>query len=134
MKRGYHMHYGALGDAVLERPVLDIEGGFILAPMARGIRLTTGAEFAPRDAPPTPVQIDRAEALARRFFPLAERADAAPWMGSRPCLPDMLPVISRAPRHRGPVVRFRPPASRPDARPGERPADRRNDHRGGAIH
>ena len=101
VKRGYHMHYGALGDAVLERPVLDIDGGFILAPMTRGIRLTTGAEFAPRDAPPTPVQIDRAEALARRFFPLAERADAAPWMGSRPCLPDMLPVISRAPRHRG---------------------------------
>jgi D-amino-acid dehydrogenase len=95
------MHYGTRDGAVLERPVLDIDGGFILALMARGIRLTTGAEFAPRDAPATPVQIGRAEALARRLFPLAERVDAAPWMGSRPCLPDMLPVIGRAPRHRG---------------------------------
>jgi len=101
VKRGYHMHYGTRDGAVLERPVLDIDGGFILALMARGIRLTTGAEFAPRDAPATPVQIGRAEALARHLFPLAERVDAAPWMGSRPCLPDMLPVIGRAPRHRG---------------------------------
>lgn len=100
VKRGYHMHYGTRGGAVLERPVLDVEGGFVLAPMARGIRLTTGVEFAPRDAPPTPVQLGRAEALARGVFPLAERADAAPWMGARPCLPDMLPVIGRAPRHR----------------------------------
>lgn len=101
VKRGYHMHYGARGGAMLERPVLDIDGGFILAPMTRGIRLTTGAEFAPRDAPPTPVQIDRAEAVARRIFPLGERLDPAPWKGARPCLPDMLPVIGRAPRHRG---------------------------------
>jgi D-amino-acid dehydrogenase len=100
VKRGYHMHYGVRDGAILERPVLDVEGGFLLAPMVRGIRLTTGAEFALRDAPPTPVQIDRAEIRARRLFPLAERADAAPWMGARPCLPDMLPVIGAAPRHR----------------------------------
>jgi D-amino-acid dehydrogenase len=86
---------------VLERPVLDAEGGFVLAPMVRGIRLTTGVEFALRDAPATPVQIDRAERLARKLFPLAGRADAAPWMGARPCLPDMLPLIGPAPRHQG---------------------------------
>src|SRR5215216_2078797 len=75
--------------------------GYRLAPMARGIRLTTGAEFADRDAPKTPVQLARAEPVARRLFPLGERLDAEPWMGVRPCTPDMLPVIGPAPRHGG---------------------------------
>jgi D-amino-acid dehydrogenase len=101
VKRGYHMHYHAQGNAVLNHTVLDTDNGYVLAPMARGIRLTTGAEFAPRDAPPTPVQIGRTEPHARKLFPLGERADAEPWMGSRPCLPDMLPVIGAAPRHKG---------------------------------
>ena len=35
----------------LNHPVLDTERGYFLAPMQRGIRLTTGAEFADRDAP-----------------------------------------------------------------------------------
>lgn len=101
VKRGYHMHYRASGNAVLNHPVLDTDGGFVLAPMTRGIRLTTGAEFASREAPPTPVQLDRAEPLAREIFPLSERVDPEPWLGNRPCLPDMRPVIGPAPRHPG---------------------------------
>jgi D-lysine oxidase len=101
VKRGYHMHYGALGNAVLNHPLLDSDEGYLLAPMTRGIRLTTGVEFARRDAPKTPVQLDKVEPVARKLFPLAERRDAEPWMGARPCLPDMLPVIGPAPRHKG---------------------------------
>jgi len=100
VKRGYHMHYRAAGEAKLNHPVLDVERGYFLGPMRRGMRLTTGAEFALRDALPTPVQLGRAEPIARELFPLAERLDAEPWMGSRPCTPDMLPVIGPAPRHR----------------------------------
>jgi D-amino-acid dehydrogenase len=99
VKRGYHMHYRAAGKAVLNHPILDTERGYLLAPMARGIRLTTGAEFALRDALRTPVQLGRAEPVARNLFPLAERLDAEPWMGARPCTPDMMPIIGRAPRH-----------------------------------
>jgi D-amino-acid dehydrogenase len=58
-------------------------------------------EFARRDAPPTPVQLERALPRAHDLFPLGEPIDARPWMGSRPCLPDMLPVIGKAPRHAG---------------------------------
>jgi D-amino-acid dehydrogenase len=99
VKRGYHMHYRAAGEAKLNLPMLDTERGYFLAPMRRGIRLTTGAEFALRDAIRTPVQLGRAEPIARDLFPLAERLDNEPWMGARPCTPDMLPVIGRAPRH-----------------------------------
>ena len=38
---------------------------------------------------------------ARELFPLAERRDPKPWLGRRPCLPDMLPIIGPAPRHKG---------------------------------
>ena len=101
VKRGYHMHYATEGNAVLNNWTLDAERGYLLAPMSRGIRLTTGAEFALRDAPKTPVQLDRAEAVARATFPLGERLDPEPWMGARPCTPDMMPIIGKAPRHNG---------------------------------
>jgi D-amino-acid dehydrogenase len=99
VKRGYHMHYRPAGEAKLNYPMLDTERGYFLAPMRRGVRLTTGAEFARRDAIRTPVQLGRAEPIARDLFPLAERLDTEAWMGARPCTPDMLPVIGRAPRH-----------------------------------
>ena len=35
--------------------------------------------------------------VARDLFPLAERLDNEPWMGARPCTPDMMPIIGRAP-------------------------------------
>jgi glycine/D-amino acid oxidase-like deaminating enzyme len=57
VKRGYHRHFRPQGNAMLGRPVLDAENGYCLAPMEQGIRLTTGVEFAARDAPPTPVQL-----------------------------------------------------------------------------
>jgi D-amino-acid dehydrogenase len=100
VKRGYHMHYRAQPGARLNQPVLDAEHGFLLAPMTRGIRLTTGAELGLRDTPPTPVQLAAVEPLARETFPLGERVDPEPWLGRRPCTPDMMPVIGPAPRHR----------------------------------
>jgi len=101
VKRGYHMHYGVKGNTTLGHSVRDADGGFALAPMIKGVRLTTGVEFADRDAPPSPVQLARDEPLARELFPLAERLEPEPWMGRRPCLPDMVPVIGKGERHQG---------------------------------
>jgi D-amino-acid dehydrogenase len=101
VKRGYHLHLAPRGNAVLHHPVLDSDLGYLLAPMNRGIRLTTGVEFARRDALPTPIQLRRALPRAHALFPLGDPVEAKPWMGARPCLPDMLPVIGKAPRHAG---------------------------------
>jgi D-amino-acid dehydrogenase len=97
VKRGYHMHYEAKGNAGLTRPVLDLERGYLITPMARGLRLTTGAEFARRDDPPSPAHLERVEPYARELFPIGARKDAAPWLGRRPCLPDMRPIIGPFP-------------------------------------
>lgn len=96
-KRGYHRHFRMVGNAVLNRPILDVGSGFLLAPMRAGVRLTTGAEFTRDEAPPTPVQLARAEPIARGLLPLAEPVEETPWMGVRPCTPDMLPVIGPMP-------------------------------------
>src|ERR1700731_1490236 len=95
------MHYGVKGNAGLGHPVRDADGGFALAPMSKGVRLTTGVEFANRVAPPSPVQLARDEPLARELFPMTERLEPEPWMGHRPCLPDMVPVIGKGERHQG---------------------------------
>jgi D-amino-acid dehydrogenase len=101
IKRGYHLHFRSGQNAALTRPVVDVENGYCLAPMEQGIRLTTGAEFAARAAPPTPVQLDRVLPDARALFALAEPVEATPWMGCRPCFADSRPVIGRAPGHAG---------------------------------
>ena len=101
VKRGYHRHFRPRGNAGLTRPVVDAELGYCVAPMEQGLRLTTGAEFAARDAPPTPVQLDRLLPAARELFPLGEAVEATPWMGSRPCFANSRPVIGRAPGHPG---------------------------------
>ena len=100
-KRGYHVHYGLRGNAVLNRPVIDAGAGFALMPMRAGVRLTTGAEFARNEAPATPVQLDRAEPEARKMLPLTERVEDKPWLGVRPCTADMLPIIGRMPGQAG---------------------------------
>jgi D-amino-acid dehydrogenase len=100
-KRGYHMHYEAADETMPRHPICDVQAGFVLTRMRRGVRLTTGIELAGRDEPSDSWQLDHAEEIARRILPLQERVDAEPWRGARPCLPDMLPVIGQAPRHRG---------------------------------
>lgn len=99
IKRGYHRHYAA--PRMPTRPMLVAERGFVLAPMQRGLRVTTGAEFARHDARPTPRQLEIAEHDARALLDLGAAVEPQPWMGARPCVADMRPVVGRAPRHRG---------------------------------
>jgi len=99
VKRGYHRHYR--GGPGLRLPMLDAERGLVIAPMAAGMRITTGAEFARIGAPSTPVQLSKAEHAARELIDLPEPVEADPWLGNRPCTVDMKPIIGPAPKHPG---------------------------------
>lgn len=101
VKRGYHMHYASQAPAKLHYWLMDAEVGYLLAPMNAGVRLTTGAELNRLESPADEQQLEAAEKVARKLFPLGERCSAAVWKGARPCLPDMKPVIGSAPRHPG---------------------------------
>lgn len=97
-ERGYHVQLKSPQPA-LQRPVLDTQHGFVMAPQGELTRISSGVEFTHRDAPPNYRQVERAVLAARESAAFGAQADGDPWMGSRPTLPDGLPVIGRAARH-----------------------------------
>lgn len=102
IKRGHHLHFNMKDGVRLGHTVVDEEAGYVLAPMVQGVRLSTGIEFASPSAPANRIQLKRAEEIARRLVPqLGQPVEEKPWLGLRPCLPDMRPVIGEAPRHKG---------------------------------
>jgi D-amino-acid dehydrogenase len=98
-KRGYHRHYA--GGSPLDLPLRDAANGYVMAPMQRGVRITTGAELTSPGGKSDPVQLARAERAARQLIDLGHPVEPKPWFGTRPCMPDMLPVVGPAPRHTG---------------------------------
>ncbi len=120
VKRGYHMHYEAKGNAGLTRPVLDLERGYLVTPMARGLRLTTGAEFARRDDPPSSAHLDRVEPFARELFPIGAAQGGRAVARPAPLPAGHAPGDRAVPGQAGPMARFRPPSSRPYPRPDQR--------------
>jgi D-amino-acid dehydrogenase len=103
-KRGYHHHYAA--PTPLSRPYVLAEHGVVLSSMARGLRMTTGAHLAALNAPRDLRQIRRGQTAAATLVEIGDPLPEAPWHGTRPCLPRMLPMIGQAPRHRGLWLNF----------------------------
>lgn len=100
-ERGQHRHFQPVDGATLHRPVYDTAGGYVLAPMAQGLRLTTGVELNAQLAPPHSAQLEAAERAAREAVPLGERTADPDWLGSRPTLPDCRPMIGECPGRAG---------------------------------
>lgn len=100
-ERGYHLHLAPADGPQLNRAVHDVDGGFAIAPMQQGVRITSGVELTDRDAPPDYTQIRASVALAREAHDMKAEIETDPWMGRRPTMVDSLPVIGPAPRHRG---------------------------------
>jgi len=99
-ERGYHQHFGPNPARKLLRPIHDADGGFVMTPMEQGIRVTCGVELTARDAPSNFSQLDTVVPLARSVIEFGD-AVGERWRGARPTLPDSLPMIGPAPRHRG---------------------------------
>lgn len=97
-ERGYHREYTPNPARVLQRPIHDSDGSFLMTPMENGIRVTSGVELTDRDAPSSFAQIDAVEPMARGVVEFGA-AVGDTWRGSRPTLPDSLPMIGAAPRH-----------------------------------
>ncbi|RUM54681.1 MAG: amino acid dehydrogenase, partial [Marinomonas sp.] len=96
-KRGYHGHYQETTS--LNRPFLDVANGVLAAPMSRGIRVTTGAALVDLNDPAEPKQLERGVNALRSLLEMGERVQENQWYGTRPCMPDMLPVVGKAPKH-----------------------------------
>ncbi|WP_353474766.1 FAD-dependent oxidoreductase [Salipiger sp. H15] len=98
-KRGYHGHFSTSRPPL--RPIVDMDNGVVAGQMQAGLRIATGAALVTRRAPADLRQLDRGRAALSDMLEIGARVDEAQWSGTRPCLPDMLPLVGAAPRHKG---------------------------------
>ncbi len=103
-KRGYHGHYQS--PVGLRRPFLDVDNGIVATSMKQGLRLLTGAQLVPQNAPADSRQLDRGREGISDFLEIGPRIEEPQWFGTRPCLPDMLPMVGAVAGHAGLWVNF----------------------------
>ena len=96
-ERGYNVTLPAPGVA-LSREVVFAERKFVAAPLAPGLRIGGGAEFAGLRAPAHYARARTLARLAADYLPGLSLAGGTEWMGQRPTTPDTLPVLGRSPR------------------------------------
>jgi D-amino-acid dehydrogenase len=90
----------------LRRQLTFPDHGFVVTPIAGGVRIGGAVELAGLRAAPN---FARAQALltkAQRFLPTLRSGGGTQWMGFRPSLPDSLPVIGTAAREPRVVYAF----------------------------
>ena len=104
-ERGYNITVPHPGVA-FRRFIMLAGYGFVLSPLARGLRIGGAVEFAGLKAEPNWSRVDALVARAKRVAPNLRADDGERWMGFRPSLPDSLPVISRSRTNPGIVYAF----------------------------
>lgn len=104
-ERGYHVMLPNSGIAPRIK-ISNRESMFGMTPLETGVRIAGTVEIASPDAP---MDEARAHAMldhARNMYPGINTEDATYWMGSRPSIPDSLPVIDRSSRHDNVIYAF----------------------------
>lgn len=105
-ERGYHICVGGLPrppgavPATLPRPVASSERKVIMTSMSMGLRMTGTVEFGGLKLPPDPRRFQLLQRQLQALVPGIDTAGMRSWMGFRPSLPDHLPVLGAAPRHK----------------------------------
>lgn len=80
--------------------------GFVLSPLAKGLRIGGAVEFGGLEAAPDWRRVDALVARAGKVVPKLKAETGERWMGFRPSLPDSLPVISQSRRVPGLIHAF----------------------------
>lgn len=104
LKRGYHQHFRTSTGP--NHAFMDVENSTVMSPMKLGLRVLTGAELNSVDGSPNYRQIRHSARVADSLFGIDEAVESTPWRGARPCMPEMLPVIGRASRHKNLWLNF----------------------------
>jgi len=94
-ERGYNTTL-PVGAFDLRRQITFGGHGFVVTPLACGLRVGGAVELGGLDAPPNFARSKMLLAKAKRFMPRLATEGGVEWMGFRPSLPDTLPAIGRA--------------------------------------
>ena len=100
-ERGYHLHFKLADQTQLSRPVYDVDGAYLMSPLAQGLRVTTGVEFNGADAESNVVQLQSASERVNEAIHIESQSDDEIWCGARPSFPDAKPIIGESPHHKG---------------------------------
>ena len=98
-QRGYHVQYR--GPPPVSRTVVLADKKIFVTPMEEGLRVGGTVEIAGLYAAPDTRRAGLLARLAQENFEGLDATGSTVWMGHRPCTPDSMPVIGRAPGHRG---------------------------------
>ena len=104
-ERGYHL---SLKNASHMPPntYLITDKKFGLTPMDGFLRCAGQSEFAPLEMPPNPKAIKNLRKFLFRFYPKLEYESETIWQGTRPTLPDSLPMIGRSSKNTSVIFAF----------------------------
>ncbi|MDB2708238.1 FAD-binding oxidoreductase [Amylibacter sp.] len=104
-ERGYHL---SLKNASHMPPntYLITDKKFGLTPMDSFLRCAGQSEFAPLEMPPNPKAIKNLRKFLFRFYPKLEYESETIWQGTRPTLPDSLPMIGRSSKNTSVIFAF----------------------------
>ena len=104
-ERGYHL---SLKNASHMPPntYLITDKKFGLTPMDGFLRCAGQSEFAPLEMPPNPKAIKNLRKFLFRLYPKLEYETETIWQGTRPTLPDSLPVIGRSSKNTSVIFAF----------------------------
>ena len=100
IERGYHSIFARADDTVLNRPIFDVDASHVIAPMDMGLRVSSGSNLVYGEAAPDYRQINQIKSRLGEALPMGAELSEQPWMGRRPTVPDTLPMIGAAPRHK----------------------------------
>lgn len=103
--QGYHIQLPRPG-AALNRPVLYANGGFVLTPLAQGLRIGGTIEVAGHDPEPDFARADILAEKAKAVLPGLDTSGGLRWMGPRPFMPDTMPVMGPAPQQSNVTLAF----------------------------
>ncbi len=104
-EHGYHLSLKNTSHAP-PNTYLITDKRFGVTPMNGFLRCAGQSEFAPLDSPPNLKAIDNLRRFVYRLYPNLKHEGETTWQGTRPTLPDSLPMIGRSPNDPSVVFAF----------------------------
>ena len=92
-ERGYNTTFPRAALPSLERLMFFAADGFVISPVADGIRVGGASEIAGLERAPNFARSQAMVERAQQLVSALEPRDGRQWMGIRPTTPDTLPVI-----------------------------------------
>ena len=103
-ERGYHVHFKDM-EHLISRPVIFLDRGFGMTPMAQGLRAVGTVELGGLKNPPSKKRIDYLIRCAKELLPQLEKHQDE-WLGFRPTLPDFLPILGPSLKNKNIIYAF----------------------------